>query len=106
MARIASGTPPLRVSAVVLYLHVQGHSKFIGRYKKRVRQTIEQRYLSDYGLREQDVGGNDYLLTFTHRGLDDLQRQIDRVLSHADSEADAYDCFIEADVVNAEELGL
>ena len=99
-------TQPLSVAEVALYLHVQGHSKFVARYEKQVRQSIEQYCLKDYGLREQDLGGNDYLLRFTHSGLDDLRRQIDLLLSYADSEADMYDCFIEADIENAEELGL
>ncbi|NEP61883.1 MAG: hypothetical protein F6K31_33865 [Symploca sp. SIO2G7] len=97
---------PLSVTEVALYLHVQGHSKFVTRYEKQVRRTIEQYCLKDYGLREQDIGGNDYLLKFTHSDLDDLRRQIDLILSYADSEADMYYCFIEADIENAEELGL
>ncbi len=102
----ANDTQPLSVTEVALYLHVQGHSKFVARYEKQVRKSIEQHYLKDYDLREQDLGGNDYLLRFTHSGLDDLRRQVDVLLSHADSEADMYDCFIEADIENAEELGL
>ena len=101
-----NNTQPLNIAEVALYLHVQGHSKFVARYEKQVRQSIEQHYLGDYGLRDQDLGGNDYLLRFTHSGLDDLRRQIDLLLSYADSEADMYDCFIEADIENAEELGL
>ena len=102
----ANDTQPLSVTEVTLYLHVQGHSKFVARYEKQVRQSIEQHRLKDYDLREQDLGGNNYLLRFTHSGLDDLRRQIDLLLSYADSEADMYYCFIEADIENAEELGL
>lgn len=102
----ANDIQPLSVTEVALYLHVQGHSKFVARYEKQVRKSIEQHCLKDYDLREQDLGGNDYLLRFTHSGLDDLKRQIDFLLSYADSEADVYDCFIEADIENAEELGL
>ncbi|NEZ54220.1 hypothetical protein [Adonisia turfae] len=102
----ANDTQPLIVTEVALYLHVQGHSKFVARYAKQVRQTIEQYCLQNYGLREQDLGGNDYLLRFTHSDLDDLRRQIDLLLSYADSEADMYYCFIEVDIENAEELGL
>ena len=106
MDDIANDNQPLSVAEVSLYLHVQGHSKFVARYEKQVRKSIEQHYLKDYDLREQDLGGNDYLLRFTHSGLDDLRRQIDLLLGYADSEADMYDCFIEADIENAEELGL
>ncbi|EKU97134.1 hypothetical protein Lepto7375DRAFT_1008 [Leptolyngbya sp. PCC 7375] len=49
----ANDIQPLSVTKVSLYLHVQGHSKFVARYEKQVRQSIEQHYLKDYDLREQ-----------------------------------------------------
>ena len=83
---------------VNLWLRVENNNKFI-RMKSKVRDRIERRILSQYGMQKNRPDGWEYTLTISYSTDEELESVIyDDILREADNEADYSNCFIEADV--------
>ncbi|NEP17878.1 MAG: hypothetical protein F6J97_13400 [Leptolyngbya sp. SIO4C1] len=94
----------MELTKVKLWLNIQAESKFIARNENTVRRIVETVYFADLELRPEDIGGWEYELTFRHTNRADLEDQITNLLNKISSSADSYDCFIEADVLEPEDL--
>ena len=94
---------PSRVMKVQFWMRVENNNKFI-RGKSKARQEIEQYVLSRYGMKEDDHGGPEYVLTVPYTTDEELDRIIyDEVLGEAQDIADRRHCFVEGDAVSLED---
>lgn len=87
--------PEQKTATVILWLRVEHNNKFI-RKKKKVREQIEQLYLSAYQMKHLD--GWEYELTIPYTSDLNLNEQIEELLGEMSSLADNHCCFIEVDV--------
>lgn len=88
----------MKITTVTISLNIQANSKFIARNEKTVRDMVELFYFSELGLREEDIGGWIYQLTFRHTDEDDLKRQFSSLMDNIWSTADGYYCIVESDI--------
>jgi len=82
---------------VELWLRVENNSKFV-RGKTKARAWIEDSVLRFHAMRKPYAHRNEYVLTLTYATDEELDATIDDILREADTIADRYHCFIEADV--------
>ena len=92
----------METTKVKLWLNIQGESKFVARNEKTVRTIVETGYFVDLELREEDIGGWEYVLTFKHKDRTDLKRQVNELLDEISSTAGSFDCFIDTDIEEPE----
>jgi hypothetical protein len=94
---------PSKVLKVNLWLRVENNNKFI-RGKKKVRQEIEDRVLSRYQMKKDRPDGWEYELSITYETDEDLDAAIyDEILHEATWIAESHHCFIETDIVAADD---
>lgn len=86
-----------KVIQLSLWLRVENNNKYI-RGKAKVRARIEDNILHRYGMHKPRKDGWEYTLTVSYRSDEELTRIIYEILQEAESEADMYNCFTEADV--------
>lgn len=89
--------PQPQTIKVELYLRVENNNKFV-RGKSRARRSIEDFTLRPYAMEKPRKDGWDYTLTIPYESDEDLDNTIEDILQEAQSTADSYNCFIEADV--------
>ena len=88
----------MKITKVTISLNIQANSKFIARNEKTVRDMVELCYFFELGLREKDIGGWIYQLTFRHTDEDDLKRQFTSLMDNIYSTTDGYYCIVESDI--------
>src|SRR6476660_9557212 len=92
-----------KVMKVCLWLRVENNNKYIRR-KKKVRQEIEDRVLSRYQMKKDRPDGWEYELSIPYETDEDLDATIyDEILHEAHWIAEDRHCFIEADLVAADD---
>lgn len=89
--------PTPQTLKVAFYLKVENNNKFV-RGKTRARQAIEDFVLRQYAMEKPDKNGWEYILTLSYQSQDKLDDIINEILREAQSTADSYNCFIEADI--------
>ena len=89
--------PEQKSIRVELYLRVENNNKFV-RGKTRARRSIEDFTLRAYGMEKPRKDGWEYILTIPYESDEQLDVTIYEILREAESTADSYNCFIEADV--------
>jgi DNA invertase Pin-like site-specific DNA recombinase len=89
--------PTSKTTKVRLWLGVANNNKFIRR-KKKVRDWIEQSCLSPYQMKKKNKDSGDYELTFSYQDDQDLDQQIQNLLSEMHFHADLDCCFIETSI--------
>jgi DNA invertase Pin-like site-specific DNA recombinase len=89
--------PEQKTLKIELYLRVENNNKFV-RGKTRARQAIEDFVLRPYAMEKPRQDGWEYRLTLPYDADEQLDNLIEDILQEAHSTADAYNCFIEADV--------
>lgn len=82
---------------VKLYLFIENNSKFV-RGKKKVRENIERRCLSQYQYQKLYKDGYDYILTIPYETEEELNETIEELLGEMHWEADMRHCYVEADI--------
>jgi DNA invertase Pin-like site-specific DNA recombinase len=94
---VAAIAPTSKTTKVRLWLGVANNNKFIRR-KKKVRDWIEQSCLSPYQMKKKNKDSRDYELTFSYQDDQDLDKQIQDLLSEMHFHADLDCCFIETSI--------
>jgi hypothetical protein len=82
---------------VKLHLFIENNSKFV-RGKKKVRENIEEHYLSQYQYQKLYKDGYDYILTIPYETEEELNETIEELLGEMHWEADMRHCYVEADI--------
>jgi hypothetical protein len=89
--------PEKKKMKVNLWLRVENNNKFV-RGRKKALTNIERYILSQYDMRKPKKDGWEYELTIPYENDTDLEETIDEMIAEIEREADARNCFIEADV--------
>jgi hypothetical protein len=100
--RTSQPAPASKVMKVRLFLHVENNSKFV-RGKKKAREDIEWFVLDHYGMEKPRDGRGEYLLAIPYETDEDLARTIEDLLQEAHRHADDRHCFIETEVIAADD---
>lgn len=91
----------LKIAILEAYLIVENHSRYT-RGKKKARVYIEDEWKSSYEMTQSKINSCEYILKVPYESMEELEEEVDVIMSEARSNADLKNCIIELDIYHKE----